>query len=64
MADELHGSILDALRRREVTANTLSEAFSGYPRATIAMLSELEIKLYELDKERLAVVQQFRAKMP
>lgn len=64
VADELYKSILDALRRREMTANTLSEAFSRHPRATSAILKELEIKLYELEKERLAVVAQFRTKAP
>ncbi len=62
IADELYDSIIDALRRREVTANALSEAFSRYSRLTIALLLELERTLLNLEKERLTVVEQFRTK--
>jgi hypothetical protein len=61
IADALHKSILDSLRRHRHNNAILLEAFSHHQRKTIAVLQQLEITLYELDQERLAVVEQFRS---
>lgn len=62
IADELHDSVLDGLRRRRITLDMLSKALCSYPRTTLAALHELEAILIALEEQRLEVIERFRTK--
>ena len=62
VADDMYASAMNALERRRKTAVFLQQAFSQFPRKTIAILLQLELKLHELEGERVAVAERFRNK--
>jgi hypothetical protein len=63
-ADGLYKSVMDSLRRRRHNNAVFLDTFAKHHRKTIAMLQQLELTLYELDQERLAVLENFRTKTP
>jgi hypothetical protein len=62
VADRMFDSISDSVRRHRENNAYLLDAFSTYRRTAIALMQQLESKLYELESERAAVIEPFRSK--